>query len=240
MTYKNIFCDFDGTLTNNGNLGPVFFDILDLLHKNQAKLYIVSGRSVSWGHFLLTHFPLDAAIMEGGGVILTRDEHGHILEKYLVGDKDLEFLELMTKKLLEDVKGCVLSNDSLGRKSDRALEYKDMSDVELTSAKDFLEQYKLNYSVSNVHLNFWCGEISKYKATEYFAKYYLKSDLKDSIFFGDALNDESMFESMPESVGVSNIDKYLDRLNFKPTHILKGPSNEGAYGVYHFLKGIFN
>ena len=55
---KIIFSDFDGTLTNNGKLGAVFFDLLELIESRHSELVIVSGRSISWGHFLLTHFPL--------------------------------------------------------------------------------------------------------------------------------------------------------------------------------------
>ena len=55
---KIVFSDFDGTLTNEKMLGSQIFDILDLTAKNNCELVVVSGRSVSWGHFLLTHFQL--------------------------------------------------------------------------------------------------------------------------------------------------------------------------------------
>ena len=56
---KVIFSDFDGTLTvASGKLGASFFELLELIEQNQAELVVVSGRSLSWGHFLLTHFPI--------------------------------------------------------------------------------------------------------------------------------------------------------------------------------------
>ena len=51
------FSDFDGTLTKEGReLTREFFDILDLIAKHDHELVIVSGRSLSWGHFFLTHY----------------------------------------------------------------------------------------------------------------------------------------------------------------------------------------
>ena len=79
------YSDFDGTLTKEGReLTREFFDILDLIAKYNHELVIVSGRSLSWGHFFLTHFPLRACIMEGGGVVLYLDDNGEIVEKPLV------------------------------------------------------------------------------------------------------------------------------------------------------------
>ncbi len=77
---KIVFSDFDGTLTNNGKLGAIFFDLLNIIEKGNSELVIVSGRSLSWGHFLLTHFPLKRVIMEGGGVIVSKSKEGYIVE----------------------------------------------------------------------------------------------------------------------------------------------------------------
>src|SRR3990167_8743657 len=94
------FSDFDGTLTKEGReLTREFFDILDLIHKNNNELVIVSGRSLSWGHFFLTHFPLRACIMEGGGVILYKNENGEINQKPLIPQKEIEALAAFTQNL---------------------------------------------------------------------------------------------------------------------------------------------
>ena len=46
------------------------------------------------------------------------------------------------------------------------------------------------------------------------------------LFIGDSLNDETMFEFFPNSVGVANISSQLDQLTFKPKWI-----TEQAYGL---------
>jgi HAD superfamily hydrolase (TIGR01484 family) len=237
---KVIFSDFDGTLTNNGKLGAIFFDILNLAKDKSSEFIIVSGRSISWGHFLLTHFDLNYCIMEGGGVILFKNKKGEICEETLIYNEDVEHLEKMTLKLLNEVPSVVLSADSFGRKTDRAIEFSQMKDSEIEKAKAFLKANNLNFSRSNVHINYWSGDISKFKGIKHLVNHYLPHiEMQETIFYGDAKNDESVFEKMQNTVGVSNIVKVLDELEHKPRIILEGKDNSGAFGVFHHLKEVF-
>jgi HAD superfamily hydrolase (TIGR01484 family) len=238
---KIIFSDFDGTLTNNGKLGPVFFDILKLIEQKNSELIIVSGRSLSWGHFFLTHFPLKHVIMEGGGVIISRNREGIFKEENLVSDSEIKRLDDLTEQLLKEVPSCVLSADSFGRRTDRAIEFSEMNKDGVAAVEKFLEKNNLNYSRSNVHINYWAGDISKANGVNYYLKNYASHIVKeDCLFYGDAANDESMFELFPNTVGVSNILNILDQLNYKPSIILEGKENSGAQGVYNHLREVFS
>lgn len=237
---KIIFSDFDGTLTTNDELGAIFFSILELIQSNNSELVIVSGRSVSWGHFLLTHFPLKYAIMEGGGVLLHKDKRGLIKEEYMVSKTELEQIEKITTDLMIQHPEAILSADSYGRRVDRALEFRYMDKEVLKSCEEFLDVEGAQYSRSNVHLNFWYGDVNKFKASEYFLnEYFPKVNLDECIYYGDSLNDESMFEKMPNTVGVSNIINVLDDLRFQPKIILEGKDNAGAQGVHTHLVELF-
>lgn len=235
-----IFSDFDGTLTKEGReLTRDFFEIIDLIHKNKNELIIVSGRSISWGHFLLTHFPLNACIMEGGGVILKKDDKGYITQEALVDNKELERLKDFTTRLENHFPRIPLSADSFGRLSDRAIEFHQMDDEWIKEVEEFMTENNINFSKSNVHINFWCGEISKYLGVKAFLKKE-RAGIKESDcwFFGDAPNDESMFKLFHNSVGVSNIEECIDRLKFKPRIILEGKQNAGPKGVLNYLKTL--
>lgn len=234
------FSDFDGTLTLEGReLTRDFFEIIDHIHKHGHELVIVSGRSLSWGHFFLTHFPLKACIMEGGGVILYLDERGEIVEEPLVSGAELEKLRQFTTKLKHHYPHVPLSADSFGRLSDRAIEFHLMDESWIDQVMSFMDTEKINYSKSNVHINFWCGNISKYLGVKKFIEKYRPTiEQKDCWFFGDAPNDESMFELFHNSVGVSNIKKCLHRLNHKPRIILEGEENAGPRGVMNFIKRL--
>lgn len=233
------FSDFDGTLTHEGELTREFFDILDYLKKTGHELVIVSGRSVSWGHFFLTHFPLKACIMEGGGVIVFRDAQGELAEEPLVSKAELHELQKFTGELKHHYPHVPLSVDSFGRLSDRAIEFHLMEEEWIHQVMDFMKQNKINYSKSNVHINFWKGQISKYLGVKYFLENY-RSGISgsDCWFFGDAPNDESMFEFFHNSVGVSNIKDCLHKLKFKPRIILTGDDNAGPRGVLTYIKSL--
>ena len=238
---KTVFSDFDGTLTNNGHLGAVFFDILDLIQENNSELVIVSGRSLSWGHFFLTHFPVKFVIMEGGGVILSRNKEGQIREVNLVTDAEIDKLEELTQQLVKEVPECIMSADSFGRRTDRAIEFGEMKKEDIVKVESFLADKNLNFSRSNVHINFWIGDISKSNGVETYMKDFAPHLNKDEcIFYGDAANDESMFQYFPNTVGVSNILSILDQLKYKPKIVLEGKDNSGAHGVFQHLRDVFN
>jgi hydroxymethylpyrimidine pyrophosphatase-like HAD family hydrolase len=157
------FSDFDGTLTIEGSqLTPHFFEIQNYLNKRNHELVIVSGRSLSWGHFFLTHFPFKACIMEGGGVILYIDENGEIAQENLVPQEEIDCLARFSEKLTHHFPHVPLSADSFGRLTDRAIEFKLMEEKWVLDVMKFMDQEKINYARSNVHINFWCGTISKY------------------------------------------------------------------------------
>lgn len=234
------FSDFDGTLTKEGReLTREFFDILDVIKNQKNELVIVSGRSLSWGHFFLTHFPLSACIMEGGGVILYVDENGEIVQEPLVPQSELDRLATFTTNLKHHFPNIPMSADSFGRLSDRAIEFHLMEPELIKEVEDFMSLHKINYSKSNVHINFWAGEISKYLGVKKFMKKF-RPDLTEEQcwFFGDAPNDQSMFESFYNSVGVSNIHHCLNHLTFKPRIILEGPENAGPKGVLNYIKNL--
>lgn len=238
---KIVFSDFDGTLTQHGKLGAVFFDLLNLVEANQSELVIVSGRSVSWGHFLLTHFPLKHVIMEGGGVIVTKNKDGQMVEEILIYDEEVDELEQLTQSLVKDVPECIMSLDSFGRKTDRAIEFPFMDSKDVEKVEKYLKKNNANYSRSNVHINYWLGDISKSNAAKHFLKHYAPHISADeTIFYGDAMNDESMFKDFQNSVGVSNIISVLDKLTHKPSIVLEGKENAGPNGVLHHLKEVFD
>jgi len=234
-----LFSDFDGTLTTDGHLTRDFFEILEHAKTNNQELIIVSGRSLSWGHFFLTHFPLHACIMEGGGVILYKDARGEIVQEPLVSQKEIDELAAFTTRLEHHYPHVPLSVDSYGRLTDRAIEFHLMEMSLIDEVILFMDKHKVNYSKSNVHINFWVGDISKYNGVKAFlAKFRTKFKEEECWFFGDAPNDQSMFELFHNSVGVSNIEHCLDRLTHKPRIILEGAENIGPRGILNFIRGL--
>ena len=222
-------------------ISRAFFDVLDLIEQNNSELVIVSGRSLSWGHFLLTHFPLRSAIMEAGGVILNKCENGLIKHEALVEEDSITKMRSLTEELLKEHPGTILSPDSMGRLVDRAFEYHYMSEKEAQGAEQFLEKNNVEHVKSSVHVNFWIGEVSKYKGVKTFLeKFRPDVPINECLYFGDSLNDVPMFEKFPNSIGVANISKVINAIPHRPKVILEGKENEEISGVYSYLSSFFS
>jgi HAD superfamily hydrolase (TIGR01484 family) len=235
-----LFCDFDGTLTEKGQIGEKFYQLFKKLKKIDYELIIVSGRSMAWGHFLLTHFPLRYSIMEGGGVVLKK-EKSEVENYYHCDAEALMKIEKITKRLLLKFSNLHLSSDSHFRKTDRAIPLQSMDEKTLKNVQDFLDKNEIYHSCSNIHLNFWAGSFTKYSSIEYWANKLENVDFhqikKQCLYIGDGLNDESVFEHFENTHGVQNIQKNIDRFKFKPKFIT--PSNE-IEGVLEIVDKYLN
>jgi HAD superfamily hydrolase (TIGR01484 family) len=240
---KLIFSDFDGTITLEDELTAHFFEILSLLKSHSIPLIIVTGRSKSWAHFLLSHFhDLFEVVSEGGGVLskVTLAGKRRVLkDELLIDELHPKKLVQVTELLLKTFPRLSLSVDSFGRQTDRAIELTDLENDKVLDqeVRSFFEGQGVNFSTSNVHMNYWCGDISKISAIKTLMKRHALGD-EDVLFFGDSLNDESAFGGLPRSIGVSNVSSVLDQLKQKPKVILKGPENRGPLGVHRYLLGL--
>ena len=230
-----VFSDFDGTLTEDLNFSSFFLKILELLESKGIPLVIVTGRSKSWAHFFLTHFPtLKTVVSEGGGVISTKDSRGVIEDKLMVSREEVQKLESFVLRLERRFPGLKLSVDSFGRETDRSVERCCMEE----KIENFVKENNINCSISSVHFNFWCGEISKYKAVSFLLQNHYPFSPWECIYFGDSPNDESMFQHFDNTVGVGNIVECLDHLQYAPKIILDRKEGRGAIGVYRYLSAM--
>ncbi len=234
-----IFSDFDGTLTRGEALTRDFFTILELLKENGAELIVTTGRSVPWGYFLLEHFPMRVAILEGGGVIVYK-ENGHLRQKVMVDDEEIEALARYRKEFLEILPGPRFSIDSYSRFTDCSIELDSLDLANLPRVEKFCSERGLVTYQSNVHFHFSLPGHDKWTAMEYVrSEYFPDTSWNDAVFFGDSLNDVPVFAAEVLSVGVSNCKLYLNQMTSRPDIILEGPENEGALGVLSYLKEAF-
>ena len=101
---KIIFSDFDGTLTDRALCALIFFEVFELSHRLGAEFVVVTGRPLSWSHFLMSHTPMVASISEGGGVLTVR-ERRRFKDIYLSPEEDISKLSQVTKTIFEKVPG---------------------------------------------------------------------------------------------------------------------------------------
>lgn len=238
---KLVFSDFDGTLTLGTALGPIFFDILEFCAQKNWPFIVVTGRSVQWSYFTLTHLPsLHLSIAEGGGVWVEKKSEHELVTHLNITEEERLHLKQTSKKLLSQFP-VFLSADSTGRITDRAIELYEFekSPTLKKEVESFLEEHKLHHSTSSVHLNFWAGDISKSQAMEKILERFYPDVSKDELlYFGDSLNDETVFRDFPHTVGVANLEKIQHKLKHLPQVILRGDQYHGPHGVSFYLHSL--
>lgn len=239
MKIKYFFSDFDGTLTDDGQISLHFFNLLTEMKKRKIELVIVSGRSASWGHFFLTHFPINFAVMEAGGVILFKKD-GKIVTKVLAKVAELNKLTKLTHRMRLNFPQLEMAADNVGRITDRAIELDSLKNKKTSQdVEQYLKKMNCYYSISNVHLNYSTIENSKWSGVKYLVedvwRVSLSKILKQSFFAGDAPNDEIMFKHFTYSLGVNNILPYLKKMKSHPKVI---SHQSEIKGVLDFLKDV--
>jgi len=85
--------------------------------------------------------------------------------------------------------------------------------------------------ISSIHVNGWFGDYDKLAMTGILFKEVFKANLdsiRDRVLFaGDSPNDAPMFAYFQNSVGMSNIRRFSERLEAPPSWVTQ---KEGGYG----------
>ena len=95
--------------------------------------------------------------------------------------------------------------------------------------------------ISSIHVNGWFGDYDKLTMTKLLLKEQYGVDLdlglfkEQYAFAGDSPNDSPMFGFFPVSVGVRNIEDFIDRVEHKPTFITNKRAGEGFAELVDYL-----
>lgn len=242
---KYVLTDIDGTLTNGTLLFPETYAALWKLREAGFKVIPVTGRTAGWCTICSAEWPVDAVISESGGIVFYL-ENG--IRKAFPHPSIPENTEELRQKVYaavhEKYPELPLSIDQFSRFNDLAFNYADDgSNFGFEVAKDVLKIAKslgAEGNISSIHINSWFGHYDKLPMTELFFNNVLKIEHPEEccIYFGDATNDEPMFEHFKTSCGVRNIEKYADRMNFLPKYITDSEGGKGFCEAAEILIGL--
>jgi hypothetical protein len=89
----------------------------------------------------------------------------------------------------------------------------------------------MNATVSSIHINGWFGAHNKLEGARWVVRQLwgreLDAEMDSWVYVGDSTNDQLMFKSFRNSVGVANIERFLPALNDKPRFITRGARGAG-------------
>ena len=227
-----VLTDIDDTLTTDGAIPMGVVAAIAALREAGVPVVAVTGRPVGWSRPVVLTTPLAAVVAEDGAVALIADAaaEGGIRIEFADDDATRAAyavrLRAVAERILREVAGARISDDSVGRLTDLAIDHSEVHHLDAASIDQvvaIMRSEGMTATVSSIHVNGWFGPHSKRTGAAWIVRRLLGRDLEAErerwVYVGDSTNDELMFQAFPLSVGVANIANFADRLRHWPAFV---------------------
>jgi HAD superfamily hydrolase (TIGR01484 family) len=232
-----VMADIDDTLTTEGQITD---DALAALHRLRAAgvhSILVTGRPAGWSEPFALSWPVDAIVAENGAVALF-NVAGRV-EKIFQQDGatrsvNLARMQAVAARILREVPGASLAQDSAGRETDIAVDHSEFTRLapeRIGQVLGIMREEGMNASVSSIHINGWYGEHDKLAGARWILRHRFGRELDAEIgrwvYVGDSTNDQVMFRHFPHSAGVANIRRFEAELQYRPRYVCAAERGAG-------------
>ena len=245
---KGIFTDIDDTLTTDGAITPDALDALGKLKAQGLSVIAITGRPAGWSEPFAASWPVDAIVAENGAVLLQNtlqndlqlNKYGcnQLLKSYqqseLLRSQNYARMQQVGQRILRDVPGTLLAQDSAGRETDMAIDHSEFTQLppeKIAQVVAVMQSEGMKATVSSIHINGWFGSHNKLTGACWAVRELFGRDLMLEIgnwaFVGDSTNDQLMFEAFPNSIGVANVRRFEAQLASLPRYITLGERGAG-------------
>ena len=240
---RGVCLDIDDTLSTDGKLTAPAYSALWRLKEAGFAVVPITGRPAGWCDHFARFWPVDAVVGENGAFtfFMKKNPDGTHVRARLdtpgaIGNptERKQKLEELHRRILERFPHAELASDQAYREHDLAIDFcEDVPHWSRTDVDELVrvcEQAGAHAKVSSIHVNAWFGEFDKTRGFQNWLQNVAPAELKDEnhwIFIGDSPNDAPMFKHFKNSVGVANIQQFLDRIASPPRWITRQRSGEG-------------
>ena len=233
-----VLTDIDDTLTTDGAITPDALAALAQLRAASLPVIAITGRPMGWSEPFARDWPVDAIVAENGSVALFRDRAGQLAIEYAqdaaTRARNALRLREVAVRVLREVPGCTLAQDSAGRVTDIAIdhgEFARLTQQQIDAVVAVMRTEGMNATVSSIHVNGWFGEHTKLSGARWIVQRLLGRALDAErerwVYVGDSTNDQLMFGHFPLSVGVANLMAFADALTVWPAYLTTGARGAG-------------
>jgi HAD superfamily hydrolase (TIGR01484 family) len=232
---KGVLTDIDDTLTAGGAIEPAALDALRSLAAAGVPVIAITGRPVGWSEPFALAWPVAAIVAENGAVMLRRV--GNRLRRDFAQDEatraaNWRRLQACAQEVLARVPGSTAATDSAGRLTDIAIDHSEfhhLTPAQIEAVVAVMREHALNATVSSIHVNGWIGDHDKPSGARWAVEAALGQpfDAARWIYVGDSTNDQAMFATVPLSVAVANIDRFVPQLQVLPAYVTSLPRGRG-------------
>ena len=242
---RGVFTDIDDTLTRDGAIELAALQALLSLQHAGLPVVAITGRPLGWSQPFAAAWPLAAIVAENGAVALVRDG-AQVCTEYAQDSATRAHntlrLQSAAARVLRDVPGTALAQDSAGRVTDIAIDHSEfvqLDDATIARVVAVMRDEGMAATVSSIHINGWFGKHTKLSAAYWMLQRLfgrdLAAEMDDWIYVGDSTNDQLMFEAFPLSIGVANLRRFAAQLHTWPAYITDGERGTGFAQVAQAL-----
>ncbi len=235
--WLGVFTDIDDTLTTEGAITADALHALTALKQAGLMVIPITGRPMGWSRDFAQNWPVDALVAENGAAAWIPQANGAPQAIYqqsaAVRAAHRTRLQAVAARILREVPGATLAQDSAGRETDMAIDHSEFTHLPpqaIAQVVQLMRSEGMNATVSSIHINGWFGEHHKLSGAQWIVHQLwgraLDADTARWVYVGDSTNDQVMFEHFACSVGVANIRRFEDQLTHRPRYIT--PSERGA------------
>jgi hydroxymethylpyrimidine pyrophosphatase-like HAD family hydrolase len=135
-------------------------------------------------------------------------------------------MQAVAQRLLREVPGATLSQDSAGRETDIAIDHGEFTQLppeQITQVVQIMQAEGMTATVSSIHINGWFGSHNKLSGARWIVRQLyqreLDAELARWVYVGDSANDQVMFQRFAHSVGVANILGVAAQLAHLPRYV---------------------
>ena len=233
-----LLTDIDDTLTRDGAIEPAARAALQALAAAGVPVIAVTGRPMGWSRPFAAAWPLVAIVAENGAVMLWRDAAGAVQVDYAQDAAtrvaNAARLQAVAARVLAEVPGARLAQDSPGRVTDIAVDHAEHARLDAAAVARvvaLMQAAGMHATVSSIHVNGWFGDHDKWSGACWAVRARLGRDLAAEagrwVYVGDSTNDQAMFARFALSVGVANLRDFADRLHTWPAWITDAARGAG-------------
>ncbi|WP_027014179.1 HAD-IIB family hydrolase [Comamonas composti] len=233
-----VLTDIDDTLTTEGEVPAHVVAAMARLKDAGLKVVPITGRPVGWSVPFATAWPVDAIVAENGAVALKRNAAGGLDKLYQQGEAERTHNFARMQEVLAQVEaqvpGALRATDSPGRECDIAVDHSEFTQLpqaQIDACVAIMQAAGMNATVSSIHINGWFGGHNKLEGARWIVRQLFDIDLDATldrwIYIGDSTNDQLMFQSVPLSVGVANIARFVPQLQHLPRYATQAERGDG-------------
>jgi HAD superfamily hydrolase (TIGR01484 family) len=249
-----IFTDIDDTLTTEGAITEDALAALGALKDAGLHVIAITGRPVGWSMPFARSWPVDAIVAENGSVALVRQmahsPHGEVpigLQRLYQQDEatrssNFARMQQVAARILREVPGSSLAQDSPGRETDIAIDHSEFSHLsapEIAQVVAIMQSEGMSATVSSIHVNGWYGAHNKLEGARWIVRELfgraLDAERAAWAYVGDSTNDQLMFDAFTNSIGVANVRRFLPVLTHLPRFVCHSERGAGFSEVARAL-----